>query len=118
MNRDEFAAKIMAGICAGDWKFNIPEGKTWDEVAAKRSYEIADAMIKTAEKSLDEMKNRRKMTKQMQQNVKEIVDYYMQFVTGEHHSIRESFVYFWKCMSNTTIEDYVEDIRGRKAQDK
>jgi hypothetical protein len=47
--RDEFAARIMAGICAGDWKFDIPEGKTWVEVAAKRAYEIADAMMKESE---------------------------------------------------------------------
>jgi hypothetical protein len=43
--RDEFAARIMAGICAGDWKFDTSE-KTWDQVAVKRAYEIADAMIK------------------------------------------------------------------------
>jgi hypothetical protein len=46
--RDEFAARIMAGICAGDWKFDTSE-KTWDEVAVKRAYEIADAMIKERE---------------------------------------------------------------------
>jgi hypothetical protein len=45
-DRDYFAATIMSGICAGDWKLNIEEGSTWDEVAAKRCYEIADAMIK------------------------------------------------------------------------
>jgi len=43
--RDEFAARIMAGICAGDWKFDVPEGKTWDQTAVKRAYQIADAMI-------------------------------------------------------------------------
>jgi hypothetical protein len=46
--RDEFAARIMAGICAGDWKFDTST-KTWDEVAAKRAYEIADAMLKERE---------------------------------------------------------------------
>ena len=49
MSRDAFAVRIMAGICAGDWKFEIPEGKTWDEMAAKRAYEIADAMRKESE---------------------------------------------------------------------
>jgi aminopeptidase-like protein len=44
--RDEFAARIMAGICAGDWRFDIPDGKTWTEIAVARAYEIADAMIK------------------------------------------------------------------------
>lgn len=47
--RDEFAARIMAGICAGDWKFDLSGGKTWDEVAVARAYEIADAMIKERE---------------------------------------------------------------------
>jgi hypothetical protein len=46
--RDAFAIKIMAGICAGDWKFDTSE-KPWDEVASKRAYEIADAMIKESE---------------------------------------------------------------------
>lgn len=47
--RDEFASRIMAGICAGDWKFEIPEGKTWDQMATKRAYEIADAMLQESE---------------------------------------------------------------------
>lgn len=42
--RDEFAARIMAGICAGDWKFDTSV-KSWDQVAVARAYEIADAMI-------------------------------------------------------------------------
>jgi hypothetical protein len=42
--RDAFAIKIMAGICAGDWKFDT-SAKSWDEVAVARAYEIADAMI-------------------------------------------------------------------------
>ena len=47
--RDAFAIKIMAGICAGDWKLDLPEGKTWDQVAVARAYQIADAMIKERE---------------------------------------------------------------------
>ena len=47
--RDEFAMRIMAGICAGDWKLDLTNGKTWDEMASKRAYEIADAMIKERE---------------------------------------------------------------------
>ena len=43
--RDEFAVRIMAGICAGDWRFDIPEGKTWDDVAVARAYELADALM-------------------------------------------------------------------------
>ena len=47
--RDEFAARIMAGICAGDWKMDVPEGKIWDQMAAARAYQIADFMIKERE---------------------------------------------------------------------
>lgn len=47
--RDRFAKEILNGICSGDWKFDIPEGKTWDQVAAKRAYELADAMLKERE---------------------------------------------------------------------
>jgi len=43
--RDYFAAKVMSGMCSGDWKFDLSSGKNWDEVAAKRAYEIADAML-------------------------------------------------------------------------
>ena len=43
--RDEFAKSIMAGIIAADWKFDLAE-KKWDEIAVRRAYEIADAMIK------------------------------------------------------------------------
>ena len=46
--RDEFAIKVMAGMCAGDWKFDTSE-KTWDQVASKRAYEIADAMLNERE---------------------------------------------------------------------
>ena len=45
--RDYLASKAMQGICAGDWKLDTKENQlTWDEVASKRAYEIADAMIK------------------------------------------------------------------------
>jgi len=43
--RDYFAAQIMNGMCAGDWKLHMPDGRTWEEVAARRAYEIADAMM-------------------------------------------------------------------------
>ena len=60
----------------------------------------------------------RKFTKQQEKDMKEIIDYYMQFVIDEHYSIRESLEYFWKCMSDYTIEDYVEIVHERKAQEK
>jgi hypothetical protein len=43
--RDEFAARIMAGICAGDWQLPVGD-KPWAELAAAKAYEIADAMLK------------------------------------------------------------------------
>jgi len=47
--RDEIASRVMAGMCAGDWKLDLSDGKKWEEAAAKRAYEIADAMIKESE---------------------------------------------------------------------
>ena len=47
--RDEFAIRIMAGMCAGDWKLDLSDGKKWEEAASKRAYEIADAMLKERE---------------------------------------------------------------------
>jgi hypothetical protein len=61
------------------------------------------------------MKNR-KISEQMEKDIQEIVDYYMQFVTGEYHTIKESMEYFWKCMSDYTIEDYLQTVRERKAK--
>jgi hypothetical protein len=44
--RDYFAAKVLNGICAGDWKFDLKDGEfTWVEIASKKSYKIADAMM-------------------------------------------------------------------------
>jgi hypothetical protein len=47
--RDYFAAKILSGMCAGDWQLVMVDGKTWEDVAAKRAYEIADAMLRERE---------------------------------------------------------------------
>jgi hypothetical protein len=41
MTRLEIATKILAGMCAGDWQMQIPEGQTWDEVAIPRAFELA-----------------------------------------------------------------------------
>ena len=49
MTRLEIAVQLLAGMCAGDWKFEIPEeGKTWDDVAIPRAFELADKMIRFA----------------------------------------------------------------------
>lgn len=60
----------------------------------------------------------RQLSDQQKKDIQEIVDFYMQFVTGEHFSIRESLEYFWKSMSDYTIEDYLVVVRERKAQEK
>jgi len=64
------------------------------------------------------MKKHRQFSEQMEKDIQEIVDFYMQYVTGEHRSIREGLEYYWKCMSDYTIEDYLEVAREGKAQDK
>jgi hypothetical protein len=45
MTRLEIATKILAGMCAGDWQMQIPEGQTWDEVAIPRAFELADKLM-------------------------------------------------------------------------
>ena len=42
--RDYVATKVLQGIVAADWKFDIKD-KTWDEQAVKRAYELADKML-------------------------------------------------------------------------
>lgn len=44
MTRIEIATQIFAGICAGDWKFDIKDS-TWDAVATSRAVELADKLI-------------------------------------------------------------------------
>lgn len=47
--RDEFAIKILAGMCAGDWKFPVQTPEEWDKIAVARAYLMADAMLKERE---------------------------------------------------------------------
>jgi hypothetical protein len=44
MTRLQVAAQILAGMCAGDWKLDIPEGQTWDDVAIARAFELTDKL--------------------------------------------------------------------------
>ena len=60
------------------------------------------------------MKKHRKMSEQMEKDIEEIVDFYMQFVTKYQEEVRECYEYFWRCMSDGTIEDYLEIVRERK----
>ncbi len=46
MTRLEIATQILAGMCAGDWQMQIPEGQTWDDVAVPRAFELADRMLR------------------------------------------------------------------------
>ena len=47
--RDEFAIQILAGMCAGDWKFPAETPEEWDKIAVTRAYLLADAMMKERE---------------------------------------------------------------------
>ena len=39
------ATQILNGICSADWKFDVPTGMKWDDVAVIRAYELADKLI-------------------------------------------------------------------------
>jgi hypothetical protein len=41
------AIQILNGACAGDWKFDLPNGMKWDDVACIRAFELADKLIET-----------------------------------------------------------------------
>lgn len=45
MNRDETALRLLCSIVAADWKLDLSTC-TWDEAAAKRAYELTDALMK------------------------------------------------------------------------
>jgi len=45
MTRLEIATQILAGMCAGDWQMQIPEGQTWDDIAVPRAFELADRLM-------------------------------------------------------------------------
>ena len=44
--RDKFAAAVMTGIVSADWKLPTDENTTWDQIAVRRAFEIADLMVK------------------------------------------------------------------------
>ena len=54
-----------------------------------------------------------KISKETQKKIQEIVDFYMQSVTGYRDEIREGMEYYWSCMSECTVEDYLELVRNR-----
>ena len=47
--REQVALQILNGACAGDWKFDVPTGMKWDDIAVIRSFELADAFLKISE---------------------------------------------------------------------
>ena len=47
--RDEIAAATLKAMIIADWKFELTEGKTWDDLAAARAYGLADKMLKERE---------------------------------------------------------------------
>jgi hypothetical protein len=52
--------------------------------------------------------------KQLQKDIREIVDFYMLSVTDYQDEIRDGMEYYWSCMSAGTIEDYLELVRSRR----
>lgn len=56
----------------------------------------------------------KKRSKQIQDQIKEIVDFYMGYVTDYENEIRESLEYSWNCMNDWTIKDYLESVNERK----
>jgi hypothetical protein len=42
------------------------------------------------------------------EKIKKIVDFYMTFPEGHERCIREMLEYHWNCMSDYSIDDYVE----------
>lgn len=47
--RDQIATAILKAMIIADWKFELIEGKTWDDLAAARAYGLADKMLKERE---------------------------------------------------------------------
>lgn len=53
-------------------------------------------------------------SKKTQHMIDEIVDFYMRFVVAHQPEIRNHLEYSWSCMSQGTIEDYLETVRERR----
>ena len=53
MTRLQIATQILAGMCAGDWQMQIPEGQTWDDMAVPRAFELADRMLRESKTALE-----------------------------------------------------------------
>jgi len=53
MTRLEIATQLLAGMCAGDWQMQIPEGQTWDDMAVPRAFELADRMLRESKTALE-----------------------------------------------------------------
>jgi hypothetical protein len=64
------------------------------------------------------MKRHRKLSEQMEKNIQEIVDFYMQFVTQYQEPVKDYYEYYWRCMSDGSIEDHLQTVRKRKASKK
>lgn len=45
MERLTIAVAILNGIISADWNLPIPDGKTWDDAAVDRAFELADKLI-------------------------------------------------------------------------
>lgn len=81
---------------------------------------LRTALMYKSPKEIPTAKGRRgrKVSEQMQQDIEEIVEFYLRYVTDYRSEFAEHLEYFWKCMSDGSIEDYLEIVRERKAQKK
>lgn len=60
----------------------------------------------------------RKFTEQQEKDIEEIVEFYLRYVTDFKNEFAEHLEYFWRCMSDGSIEDYAEIVRERKKESK
>jgi len=58
-----------------------------------------------------------RVSKKTKEKIKEIVDFYMQYVTDYHSEIEGHLTYHWHCMSNGSIDDYLDIVRERKEKE-
>ena len=81
---------------------------------------LRTALMYKAPKEITPAKARRgrKVSEQTQQDIDEIVEFYLRHVTDYRSEIAEHLEYFWKCMNDYSIADYLQIVRERKEQQK
>ena len=70
--REFIALQILNGACAGDWKFDIPQGLKWETVAAFRSFEIADEFLKASSGNIPIIRQEPKVETVAEEKIKKV----------------------------------------------